>query len=143
MSETHVVSALIAKRAELAAKLDDHHETGKRLTADLKAVDTVLLLFNPDIKLHAIKSKRARKRFAKSGEFPRIVLGFLRTAGRACSTDELTAHVMVERKLSAADEVLVKRVRRHVANHLRYYADKGSLRQLKGEDRQIRWEVAT
>ncbi len=141
MSETHVVSALIAKRAELAAKLDDHHETGKRLTADLKAVDTVLLLFKPDIKLHAIKSKRTRKRFANSGEFPRIVLGFLRTAGRACSTDELTAHVMAERKLNAADPILTRRVRKHVTSHLRYYAEKGSLRQLKADDRQISWEV--
>lgn len=142
MSETHVVSALIAKRAELAAMLDDHHEMGKRLTADLRAVDTVLLLFKPDIKLHQIKPKRTRKRFASAGEFPRLVLGFLRTAGRACSTDELTAHIMAERKLNAGDAILGRRVRKHVAGHLRYYAQKGSIRQLKGDDRQISWEVA-
>lgn len=49
MNDPHVVTGLIAKRAELAGKLEHHHALVHQLMIDLDAIDQALRLFKPDI----------------------------------------------------------------------------------------------
>jgi hypothetical protein len=98
MTDPHVVTALIAKRAELAGKIEHHQAVTRQLIIDLDAIDQALRIFKPDIELADIKPKPMPPRLvAYKGEVARIVLGTLRDAKRPCSAQELTMHVMAER----------------------------------------------
>src|SRR5437588_8752037 len=107
MNDPHVVTALVAKRAELAGKIEHHQATVRQLMIDLDAIDQALPLFKPDIELDYIKPKPMPPRHAAyKGEVAHIILGTLRDAKRACSTQELTMHVMAERGMNTADKRL-------------------------------------
>ena len=108
MSEPHVLTGLMTKRGELAGQLEHHQAKVRQLMIDLDAIDQSLRIFKPDIELDDIKPKPMPPRHAAyKGEVARIVLGTLRDAKRACSTQELTMHVMAERGMNTADKKLV------------------------------------
>jgi hypothetical protein len=78
---------------------------------------------------------------AYKGEVSRILLGTLRTAGRPCSQQELTMHVMAERGLNTADKRLAKTVSKRVGAALRHHRNKGLTRSVKGLGGRLVWEV--
>src|SRR4029077_15121960 len=95
VNDPHVVTALVAKRAELAGLIEHHQDKVRQLMIDHDAIDQSLRLSKPDIELDDIKPKPMPPRHAAyKGEVSRIVLGTLRDAKRACSPQELTMHVM-------------------------------------------------
>lgn len=143
MAEQHVVTALIAKRAELAGKIEHHHAVVRQLMIDLDAIDQALRLFKPDIELDDIKPKPMPPRHAAyKGEVARIILGTMRDAKRPCSTQELTMHVMAERGMNTADKRLVKTVSKRVGSALRHHRNKGVIRSVAGLGDRLAWEVA-
>ena len=104
MSETHVVSALVAKRAELAGRIE-HYQAQIRLTSiDLDHLDATLCLFSPDYDLLGIRPKGIRTAnpwFAK-GETSRLALDVLRTASQPLSTCDI-AEALITRKSIVID----------------------------------------
>lgn len=142
MTEPHVVTGLMTKRAELAGLLEHHNAKVRQLIIDIDAVDQALRLFNPDIELDMIKPKPLPPRHAAyKGEVARIVLGTLRDAKRPCSTQELTMHVMAERGMNTADKRLVKTVGKRVGACLRHHRTKGLIRSIDGLGDRIAWEI--
>lgn len=143
MSDPHVLTGLMTKRAELAGLLEHHQAEVRQLMINLDAIDQALRLFKPDIELEAIKPKPMPPRHAAyKGEVARIVLGTLRDAKRPCSTQELTMHVMAERGMNTADKGLVKTVGKRVGSSLRHHRARGLIRSAKGLGDRIAWEVA-
>lgn len=143
MTEPHVVTGLMTKRAELAGMLEHHQAKVRQLMIDLDAVDQALRLFNPDIELEMIKPKPLPPRHAAyKGEVARIILGTLRDAKRPCSTQELTMHVMAERGMNTADKGLVKTVTKRVGASLRHHRGKGLIRSVGGLGGLLVWEIA-
>lgn len=143
MTEPHVVTGLMTKRAELAGMLEHHQAKVRQLMIDLDAVDQALRLFKPDIELEAIKPKPLPPRHAAyKGEVSRIILGTLRDAKRPCSTQELTMHVMAERGMNTADKRLVRTVKMRVGAALRHHREKGLIRSVGGLGGLLVWEVA-
>jgi hypothetical protein len=57
MAETHVLSALLDKRAELAGKIEFVQTELRQLIIDLDNLDATIRLFDPEIDLEAIKPK--------------------------------------------------------------------------------------
>jgi hypothetical protein len=142
MNDPHVVTGLIAKRAELAGKVEHHQAVLRQLMIDLDAIDTALRLFKPEIELEMIKPKPMPPRHAAyKGEVARVVLGTLRNAKRPCSTQELTMHVMAERGMNTADPRLVKTVLKRVGACLRHHRSKGLIRSVEGVGDRLVWEV--
>src|SRR6185437_5645001 len=108
---------------------------------DIDNVDATIRLFAPDMDLAEIKPKPMPPRHAAyKGEVARIVLGTLRDAGRACSTQELTMHVMAERGMNTADKRLVKTVAKRVAACLRHHRIKGVVRSVGSLGKRLLWE---
>jgi hypothetical protein len=143
MSEPHVLTGLMTKRAELAGQLEHHQAKVRQLMIDLDAIDQALRLFKPDIELEAIKPKPLPPRHAAyKGEVARIILGTLREAKRPCSTQELTMHVMAERGMNTADKRLVRTVEKRVGSALRHHRNKGVIRSKEGLGDRLVWEVA-
>ncbi len=142
MNDPHVVTALVAKRAELAGLIEHHQAKVRQLMIDLDAIDQSLRLFKPDIELDDIRPKPLPPRHAAyKGEVSRIVLATLRNAKRACTTQELTMHVMAERGMNTADKRLVKTVGKRVGACLRHHRGKGLIRSAAGLRDRIAWEV--
>jgi hypothetical protein len=142
MAEPHVLTGLIAKRAELAGELEHHQAKVRQLLIDLDAVDATIRMFKPDIDLEEIRPKPLPPRHAAyKGEVARIVLGTLRDAKRPCTTQELTMHVMAERGMNTADKRLVKTVTKRVGACLRHHRNKGLLSSTEALGKRIAWEV--
>ncbi len=109
MAEPHVVTGLIAKRAELAGQLEHHQAEVRRLLIDLDNLDCTLRLFAPDIDLETIRPKPLPPRHAAyKGEVSRLILDTLRQAGRPMTGQELAQHVIADRGMNTADKRLVK-----------------------------------
>lgn len=142
MAETHVVTALIAKRAELAGQLEAAQAEVRRLIIDLDNLDATLRLFKPDIDLAEIKPKPLPPRAAAyKGEVARIVLGTLRSSADPLTTEQLAEHVMAERNLNAADKRMLRTVSKRVGACLRHYRNKGVLRSEQKQSGVLLWKA--
>ena len=82
MAESHVVTALVTKRAEMAGLIEHHRKEMGRLAVDLAHLDATLKLFSPEIDLRTLRAKehRKRNRFFRPGECQRLVLDIFREA---------------------------------------------------------------
>jgi hypothetical protein len=122
MAETHVLSGLMTKRAELAGRVEFVQTELRQLIIDLDNLDATIRLFDPEIDLVAIKPKPLPARnTAFRGEVARIVLSTLRKADKPLPLHEITMHVMVGRSLNAADKPLLKVLSKRVGACRRHY----------------------
>src|SRR5919106_4236117 len=90
MAEPHVVSALKAKRAELAGEIELTTRKLQGLRAALEHLDATLCLFDPAAVPDAIEPKvwRPKADWAKRGEMSRLCLDIVRRAsGPVCNRD--------------------------------------------------------
>src|SRR5579883_1754192 len=83
MAESHVVSALVNKRAEIAGLISRTERQLGQFRADLVHLDAKLRLFAPELEPKAIPAKRIRQpdRWFEQGELSRRVLDAVRRAG--------------------------------------------------------------
>jgi hypothetical protein len=143
MKNEHVLSGLLTKRAELAAKIETVQTELRQLSIDLDSLDATIRLFDPEIDLEAVKPKPLPARNpAFRGEIARVVLGTLRKAGKPLPTHEIALHVMASRSLNTADKPLLRVMGKRVGSALRYHRGKGLVRSLAGPNRTILWEIA-
>src|SRR3954471_23843603 len=96
--DTLAVSALVRKRAELAGLIELRRVELETLAANLGHLDATLRLFDPEIRLDAIRPKAPRS--AADPTRPeittRMVLGALRRAGEPLSTREIATRLLTE-----------------------------------------------
>ena len=133
MTESHVLSALIKKRAEIAGQIEHHQSRFRNLIVDLDNVDATIRLFDPDIDLAEIKAKPLPPRNqAFKGEVSRIVFESLRQSDRPLTAQEIAQHVMVGRGLNTTDKRMVKLIGKRVGSCLRHHRERGLVRSEPG-----------
>lgn len=91
MAETHVITALVKRRADLAGEIERTHENLRQLVIDLENLDATILQFKPDFRVEAIKPKAFRppKDWSRRGEMTRIILSILRQAAEPLTTRDI------------------------------------------------------
>jgi hypothetical protein len=96
MAKTHVISALRAKRAEIAGHVQDLEKKVKTYRARLAHIDETIKIFSPDTDPESIPAKRTyrRARYFSRGEMARLCLDALRKADGPLSTAEILASVI-------------------------------------------------
>ena len=106
MAETHVVSALRDKRAELSGLIRDLEKRIGQYRVDLVHLDATLRLFAPDVQPEAIPARRPARRndWFKSGECARLVCNVLRDAAAPMPTAEIARRLMETKGLPPGDE---------------------------------------
>jgi hypothetical protein len=141
MAEPHVVSALVAKRSEVAGLIADLERKAAQQRADLVHVDAVLRLYAPELEADCIPSRAVRRRngWFKSGELVRMVLDILRIAPAPMSGKEIAAVVMVRRGLDLADMHSARLIGKLVNNALARQA--GDLVEKIALHRSVTWRV--
>src|SRR5580658_7750487 len=105
MAETHVISALRGKRAELAGVLQQLELQMAGHRAGLAHLDATILLFDPEAKPSEIKPKATRQRnsWFGHGECARAVYDVLRPASEPMTTRQITDRVMADRRIPDED----------------------------------------
>lgn len=132
MAELHVVSALVAKRGELAGQAQLCHQEWQRLTAELGHLDATIRLFAPAYDLGGIRPRKRRRgqRWFTPGECQRLVLEVLRDAGGPLSDQGVAEAVAARKGLQDRPEVLAALQKTAVAV-LRRLTGKGAARAVE------------
>ena len=144
MAESHVVSALVDKRAELAGQIVRVEQQLGQFRADLIHIDATIRLFAPDLVPETIQSKVIRRRdgWFESGEVKRRVLDTLRRSDQPMATPGLVRAVMSERGLDPADRSAFAKVQSKVGANLRQLAARGVLIRSTGRHGTVLWGIA-
>lgn len=111
MAESHVVSGLVAKHAELAGLIQFHRTEIERVASDLKHLDATLKLFDPEINLRSLATKRVHS--SRTGGFKRFesreshtwVLDQLREAEQPLTTVVMAERIMIAKGLEESREL--------------------------------------
>jgi hypothetical protein len=122
MAETHVISALVAKRGELSGELIAAEKRIVQIRADLASIDGVIRVFDPSIASANNRPivKRKTPLSLPQGQGARLILDMLRRAGEPLSPRQIAERVASERALSVdgkAMERLTQRIRNTLARH--------------------------
>jgi hypothetical protein len=114
MADSHVVSALTNKRAEIAGMIARAQQQIAQFRADLAHVDATIRLFAPAMEPETIPPKRIRQsdlRFEPGG-LSRCVLDALRRAGAPTRAPDLVRAVMIGNRLDPADRCYLPAARK-------------------------------
>src|ERR1700730_18799747 len=111
MTNTHVVSALRLKRAEISGHIHDLEKRIAGQRANLANLDATIKLFSPGTNPDAIPPKRVyrRTRYFAHNELSRLTQDALRAASGPRTSAEIAAAVM-QAKGMAADDVALKEI---------------------------------
>src|SRR5947209_6254789 len=129
MADPHVLTGLVAKRAEIAGRIEHAQTALRQLIIDLDNVDATIRIFKPDADLEEIRPKPFPPRHAAfKGEIMRVLMSALRTSVKPLTGPEITMQVMAERGLNTAEPRLLKLVGKRVGACLRHHRSTGLLR---------------
>lgn len=139
MTETHVVSALRQKRAEVGGQVHDLEKKLSRLRATLAAIDTTLRVFSPDADPDTILPKRAyrRTRYFAKGELHRHCLDMLRNAKAPLAASDMAKAAMNAKGLEP-DAGITERV----LTIMRKLRKRGVVAKHGGTTQNVRWTLA-
>jgi hypothetical protein len=143
MSETHVVSVLCAKRAELAGELIQIQKRLIQIRADLDSLDGAIRVFDPSLVPSAIRPRIKRKPHAtfRHREFSRTVLAILRRAGSPMTVREIVTQLATDYRMDMASGKALGAMIAKVRNTLARQKD-GTLASERRADGAILWRVA-
>ena len=94
MAENHVVSALVAKRAELSGEIERLDERRTALKSHIAHIDAVLRLWSYAGDPAKIRSKRKRNWMFRRNELQRMVADIERECDKPLHKDEIAAKVL-------------------------------------------------
>jgi hypothetical protein len=143
MAETHVISALRTKRAEISGYIHDQEKKVKTWRARLAHIDAAIKIFSPETDPDAIPPRRTYRRsnYFKKGEFARLCLDELRKAdGQPITTSAIVVGIIRAKGLPddpALGIVLTERV----LSYLRVKRKAGGVTKT-GTSRDAKWSLA-
>ena len=101
MAETHVISALVKKRAELRGDIIHYKQLIATLDKDLQTIDATIKIFDVDYDISSIKPViKSRNRFFNNGEAKVLVLEVLKNSSLPLSTDKISEIIATNRNLA-------------------------------------------
>lgn len=142
MADTHVISALKAKRGELAGMIDGLQDQLRERMIEIDHVDCTLRIFDPDVDLEEIKPKPLPPRHhAFKGQVTRAMLAMMRKDG-PLDAKAITLRLMAERELNTADKTLAKAMQKRIGAALRNCRDRGLVASTAGKGGLLVWRLA-
>ena len=141
MKNEHVLSGLIAKRAELAGRVETLQRDMREAVLAIDHIDAAIRMFDPEAELDDIKPRLPPRHQAFKGEVSRLVLNALRKAGKPLPVAELTLHVLAGRGLTAEDKPFMRVLGRRVGACLRNLRKKGLVTLTRSVDGIGLWGI--
>ena len=101
MADSHVISALVKKRAELRGDIIHYKQLIATLDKDLQTIDATIKIFDVDYDISSIKPViKSRNRFFNNGEAKVLVLEVLKNSSLPLSTDKISEIIATNRNLA-------------------------------------------
>ncbi|MFB1033697.1 MAG: hypothetical protein QMB77_09405, partial [Aliarcobacter cryaerophilus] len=101
MADSHVISALVKKRAELRGDIIHYKQLLSSLDKDLQTIDATIKIFDVDYDISSIKPViKSRNRFFNNGEAKVLVLEVLKSSNLPLSTDKISEIIATNRNLA-------------------------------------------
>jgi hypothetical protein len=143
MTNTHLVSALRLKRAEISGHIHDLEKRIARQRSNLANLDATIKLFSPGTNPDAIPPKRAyrRTRYFARNELSRLMQDALRTASGPLTSAEIAAAVMQAKGMPADDMAFKEIVAKRALTVLRRLVKRGEVVK-SGTSRNAQWALA-
>lgn len=138
----NTIAGLIAKRREIAGKIEHHQRILNELIVDLDHLDHTIRLFDPDCDVALAQPKQFPPRpQAFRGEMQRFVLGALRAASEPVTSLEIAIEVVKGRGLDPNDPRAVSLIRKRVGACLFSLKAKGIARDTPTSGPYKGWEL--
>jgi hypothetical protein len=143
MTNSHVVSALRLKRAEIGGHIHDLEKRIARQRANLANLDATIKMFSPGTNPDAIPPKRAyrRTRYFAHNELSRLTQDALRTASGPLTSAKIAASVIQAKGMPADNAAFKEIVAKRVLTVLRRLAKRGEVVK-SGTSRNAQWLLA-
>ena len=143
MGQTHIVSGLVTKRAEIYGQIISRLGEIKALKQVLHHLDRTIKVFSPEFDLRTIRATRTNTRNAlfSHGEAQRLVLGVMREQGKAMTSRQI-ADAIIEHKGFEVTVHTVTQVQKNVLNVLRRLECKGVVVLSDSNDGILHWCIA-
>ena len=144
MAESHVITGLVSKRAEVAGKISSYQSEISRLQGALSHLDGAIKLFAPEFDLRTVKSKRtnARNQYFDHGEAQRMTLDVLRDAGKPLCSREI-ADALIQRKGIQSTTAIVARIQKNILAVLHRLKANNIIQSIdaQGKSGVMMWEI--
>ncbi len=139
---THVVSALIDKRAELVGRIEHLQTELRQAVVDLDNIEATLRIFAPEVEIPGLTSRHVPQIIPPmKGEVSRIVLTTLRDAGRPLTPNEVTEAFMRERNLAIDNPALFRTISKRIGACQRHWKERGFVRSMPGPRQTHMWQL--
>lgn len=137
-------AGLIRRRAALVVEIQAHQRAQAELTSSLRALETTMRLFDPDMDLEGLPQSRIPPAYAAfRGEMARFFLGQLRNAPAGMTTHELTIAIMADRTMDASDKRALRLIHKRTGHSLLKLRQNGHVRSEKDDPSgMLRWWLA-
>jgi hypothetical protein len=141
MKNDHVLSGLIAKRAEIAGKIETMQREMRVLVATIGHIDATIRTFDPSAALEDILPKLPPRFQAFKGEVQRILLDTLRQSKTPLPVFDLSLSVAAGRGINTDDKPFMIILRRRVDACLRNLRKRGIARSTRPSGSLTLWEI--
>ena len=144
MAETHVISALTNKRAEVSGEIKHYENLLKKSKLSLQSIDQTIHLFDESYDLRTIKAKRVHKeRYFKTGEAKVLILDMLRTATESLSTNDISKKIAFERGFGKDENFDANRFQKIIFASLERCENNRLIERVGKEGLSILWQIKT
>jgi hypothetical protein len=142
MADSHCLSGLVAKRAELAGEIRLAEERLDQFRADILHLDAAIRIIDPTYHVDAIvpKVRRQRREWFGNGELLRMVLETLRKAPKPLTAREIAVALMGRKGFDASDAATVRLVEKRVDATVR--RREGLVERVVYGPRSVGWKIA-
>ena len=102
MPQTHVISGLVKKRAEIDGQLNFHNKKVAQLKAELVALDESILIFEPEYNIKEIQMKRPMRnnKYFEKGQRSKAIMDVLRESGKFLSSEEIASQIASQQSMT-------------------------------------------
>jgi len=143
MAESHVVSALVKKRSELAGEIEHYEKIIKECRENLTSIDKTIHIFDDSIDLRNIKSRKViKKGYFSNGEATKLILDILRTSANPIKTSDLVDILADKKSLSFSNNKERYSFSKNVSVALNNIWKRGLIEQIAKESGTAIWDIA-
>lgn len=144
MAESHVITGLVAKRAEMTGQLEHYRKEMLRLESGLAHLDATIKLFSPDFNLRGVRTKEYRRRnhFFQPGECQRMVLEIIRDLADTFSSRQIAEQLVARKGLEATPD-MIKQMQKNAGATLRGLEKKATIRPMGRDGTGQTWELVS
>ncbi len=143
MAETHVLSALFGKYAEILGHLKQAERQANSHSESLSHIEAVIRLYKPEWTADGVKSRKPHKppRWPSRGAGMRTALSILRYTSEPLTTREIVVRVLERHNMPEPDYDELKLICASFNSALRNKAARGGLMLIEGHPK--RWVLNT